>query len=102
MSRWTPPPLWGDPGVVRERLGKVVKNIVFDRERMRVPALSAAHYRANFERTAGPAIKVIEALSASDPARLSEFRREVEALAAEYFRDNVIRQDYLLTRATKL
>ena len=69
---------------------------------MPVPALSAAHYRANFERTAGPAIKVIEALSASDPARLSEFRREVEALAAEYFRDNVIRQDYLLTRATTL
>ena len=69
---------------------------------MPVPALSAAHYRANFERTAGPAIKVIEALSASDPARLSEFRREFEALAAEYFRDNVIRQDYLLTRATKL
>ena len=56
----------------------------------------------NFERTAGPAIKVIEALSASDPARLSEFRREFEALAAEYVRDNVIRQDYLLTRATKL
>jgi hypothetical protein len=45
---------------------------------------------------------VIEALSASDPARLSEFRREFEALAAEFFRDNIVRQDYLLTRAIKL
>jgi hypothetical protein len=41
-------------------------------------------------------------LSASDPVKLQEFRREAEALAAEYIEDNVLRQDYLLTRATKL
>ena len=97
-----PPPLWGDPNVVRERLGKAVRDIVFDRERMLVPALSAAHFRTNFEKTAGPVIKLVDALSASDPARLSEFRREFEALIAEYFRDNLVRQDYLLTRASKI
>lgn len=69
---------------------------------MLVPALSIPHYRTMFERTAGPVLKLVEQLTASDPARLSEFRREYEALAAEYFQDNLVRQDYLLTRATKI
>jgi hypothetical protein len=37
--RVAPPPLWGDPNVVRERLGTAVKDIVFDRDRMSVPTL---------------------------------------------------------------
>ena len=110
ISRYAPPPppgaappvLWGDPNVIRDRFGKAVKNIVFDRDRMLVPALSVHHYRTSFEKSAGPVIKLVETLSASDPARLSEFRREFEALATEYFSDNVVRQDYLMTRATKL
>jgi len=97
-----PPPLWGDPNVVTERLGSAVKDLVFDRDRMLIPALSEQHFRAVFERSAGPAIKLVEALSASEPARLSEFRKEFDALIAEYFRDNVVHQDYLLTRATKI
>lgn len=97
-----PPPLWGDPNVVRERLGKSVANIVFDRERMFFPALSVQHYRTTFEKTAGPMLKLVESLSAADPARLSQFRTEFEAIVAEYLRDNLVRQDYLLTRARKL
>ena len=54
-----------------------------------------------FERTAGPVIKMVESL-ASDPAKLAAFRTEMEALISEYFRDNTVRQDYLLTRATKI
>jgi len=97
-----PPPLWGDPNVVRERLGAAVKDVVFDRDRMLVPALSVAHYRTTFERTAGPVIRLVEMLEASDPARLADLRREFDTLAVAYFRDNVFRQDYLLTRATKV
>lgn len=97
-----PPPLWGDPNVVRERLGTAVKDIVFDRATMLVPALSPQHYRTMTERTAGPMIKLVELLTASDPARLAAFRREYEALVAEYLDDNLVRQDYLLTRATKI
>jgi hypothetical protein len=41
-------------------------------------------------------------LEASDPARLADLRREFDTLAVGYFRDNVFRQDYLLTRATKV
>ena len=97
-----PPPLWGDPNVVRERLGSAVKEIVFDRDRMAVPALSVAHHRTMFERTAGPVITLVQELAASKPARLADLRRDYEALVAEYWQDNLVRQDYLLTRATKI
>ena len=97
-----PPPLWGDPNVVRERLGTAVKDITFDRATMLIPALSLQHFRTMIERTAGPIIKLVESLTASDPARLATFRREYDALAADYLEDNVVRQDYLLTRATKI
>jgi SAM-dependent methyltransferase len=97
-----PPPLWGDPSIVRERLGTAVKNVVFDRARMLVPALSPAHNRALIEGTAGPILKLVESLSVADPARLAAFRREYEALAALYLEDNVVHQDYLMTRATKV
>jgi len=96
------PILWGDPNVVRERLGNRVKDVLFDSARMNVPVLSPQLHRTNLERTVGPMIKLVEALSASDPAKLEELRREAEALAAEYIEDNVLRQHYLLTRATKI
>jgi SAM-dependent methyltransferase len=97
----SPPSLWGDPNVIRDRLGAAVKDIVFDRAVMLVPALSLAHHRTFTERTAGPIVKLVEALTASDPGRLAAFRREYDALSAEYFEDNLIRQGYLITRATK-
>jgi SAM-dependent methyltransferase len=98
----SPPPQWGDVAVVRERLGAAVKDIVFDRGCMLVPALSLANYRDHIEHTAGPMLKLVESLSASDPARLAQFRRDYEALAAPYYADNIVRQDYLMTRAVKL
>jgi SAM-dependent methyltransferase len=97
----SPPVQWGDPHIVRERLGNAVKDIVFDRATMLVPALSPQHQRVLLERTAGPAIKVVESLAA-DPSKLAAFRREYEAIAAEYFEDNAVRQGYLMTRATKI
>jgi len=97
-----PPPLWGDPRIVTERLAGAVKDIVFDRRTMLVPALSLQHFRMNLEKTAGPLIKVVESLSATDPARLAAFRSEFEALISEYYSENTVRQDYLLTRATKI
>lgn len=37
-----------------------------------------------------------------DPAKAATLRREVEDLNAVYFADNHVRQDFLLTRATKV
>lgn len=98
----SPPPPWGDPNVVRDRLGKAVDGIVFDRGSMLVPALSLQHQRMLMERTAGPIIKLVESLSATDPGKLAELRREYEGILGEYYSDNIIRQDYLMTRATKI
>ena len=98
----SPPPQWGDPGIVRERLGAAVRDIVFDRDRLAAPALSLAHYRDLTERTAGPVLKLVEALAASDPARLATFRAAYDALTAQYFDRNSVRQDYLMTRAIKV
>ena len=49
-----PPPQWGDPQVVRQRLGDAVTDIVFDRAVMLFPALSPQHYRKGIEETLGP------------------------------------------------
>jgi hypothetical protein len=97
----SPPPQWGDENIVRERLGSAVKDIAFEYGMMRVPALSLPHFRAHTERTAGPLVRLVENLSASDPAKLAVFRREYDALAAEFFDENTVKQEYLMTRATK-
>ena len=97
-----PPSQWGDPTIVTERLGAAVTDLLFDRGTMSVPTLSPQHFRANLERTAGPLIKLVETLAANDPQKLAQFRREYETLVAEYYADNLVRQDYLLTRAKKV
>jgi SAM-dependent methyltransferase len=97
----SPPPQWGDQKIVRERLGGAVKDISFEYESMIVPTLSLPHYRATQERTVGPLIKLVEMLSASDPAKLAAFRNEYDAIAADYFGENTVKQEFLMTRATK-
>jgi SAM-dependent methyltransferase len=98
----SPPPQWGDPNIVRQRLGTAVKDILFDRATMLVPALSPQHHRMVTERTAGHLVKLVELLAATDPTKLDAFRREYDAVFSEYFEDNILRQDYLITRATKI
>jgi SAM-dependent methyltransferase len=97
-----PPTQWGDPNIVRQRLGPAVKDVLFDRATMRIPALSIAHQRLSAEKSGGSVVRLAAMLRESDPARLEQFRREYEALASEYFDDNLLRQDYLITRATKI
>jgi SAM-dependent methyltransferase len=96
-----PPVLWGDPSVVRARLGDAVTDLAFDRETMFSPALSPQHLREMTEQHAGPMRKVVEVLGQTNPERLAEFRKEFDALISEYLQDNTVRQGYLLTRATK-
>lgn len=98
----SPPIQWGDPSVVRQRLGSGVKDILFDRATMLVPTLSPSHHRTASEKTAGPMVRLVATLTASDPAKLEEFRRAYDVLAAEYFEDNLLRQDYLITCGTKI
>ena len=97
----SPPPLWGIPSVITERLGSAVRDIFFTRGILSFAALSPQHYRVFMEQTVGPVQKLVQAL-ASNPARLAELRSELEALGSRHLVDNTVRQDYLLTRATKV
>jgi len=50
----------------------------------------------------GPTQKLVRHLDATDPSKAADFRRETEQLAAQYFQDNRLRQDFLMTRAVKV
>ena len=65
---------------------------------MAVPSLSPQHSRLFQESKAGPFVRTVETLQ-KDPQQLFSWRQEVEALISEYLRDNVVRNEYLLTRA---
>jgi SAM-dependent methyltransferase len=93
-----PPGLWGDEAVIKQRLGAAFGDPTFERGLMSVPALSLAHYRTFMERSVGPLQKLVESL-AGDPEQLAAMRRECDALVEPYHAGNVVRQEYLLTRA---
>jgi ubiquinone/menaquinone biosynthesis C-methylase UbiE len=96
-----PPPQWGDPGTVRERLGAAVKDLVFDRAVLQNPTLSPQHLRTTMEQVTAPIVRVVKSLE-SDPPRLAQFRREFEEIAELYYEPHILRQDYLMTRAVKV
>jgi len=93
-----PPAQWGNPGIVAERLGARFGAPFFRREVMEFAALSVPHFREFMERSVGPMQKLVERL-AGEPQRLNAIRSDFEALVADYYTDNIVRQEYLLTRA---
>lgn len=95
------PTAWGDPKVVRERLGDGVRDLVFDRDVIFVPILSPQHSLRFAEMGPGPFAQAMQRLAKEAPEKLAAVRAEVEALVSLYFEDNRIRQDYLLSRAIK-
>ena len=95
------PALWGDPNIVRQRLGAAVSGLTFARATLTAPALSLAHFRVAQEKTIGPLGKIVASLE-SEPAKLSTFRADFEAMASEAYDDNAMRLPFLMTRATKV
>lgn len=110
MGKNSPPPppgvapavQWGNPQIIRDRLGEAVKAVVFARDAMVFQIPSVQHWRVFMETSFGPMKNLLKGLDASDPAKATALRRELEQLASEYFTDNTLRQDYILTRATKI
>lgn len=94
-----PPPLWGDPNTIRQRLGEAVTEIRFERGVMAFATLSFGHFVTLMEAT-GPLGRIAELL-AKEPQKLAAFRRELRELFDEHYTDNQVMQSYLLTRATK-
>jgi hypothetical protein len=89
---------WGNPAIVAERLGSRFEAPIFSRGVLQFPALSLSHFREFSERSLGPMQKLVEVF-ANDSDQLASLRAEFENMARPYFIGNVIRQDYLLTRA---
>lgn len=92
------PPQWGSPAIVTERLAAGFEPPFFGRGTMYFPALSLDHFREFMEHSIGPLQKLVDSL-AGDPQKLEAVRREFVALAQPYYVDNLVHQDYLLTRA---
>jgi SAM-dependent methyltransferase len=95
-----PPSLWGDPNIVRERLGGAVTDLKFARDTLMAPALSLQHFRSAQEAAIGPLTKLVASLQ-SDPEKLARLRAEFDTMAADIFEDNTIQMPFLMTRATK-
>jgi SAM-dependent methyltransferase len=93
-----PPPQWGVPAIVMERLAAGFEPPFFARGIMTYPALSPDHFRLFMETSIGPMQKLVDALR-SDPEKLAAIRAEFDALMRPYYKDNLVHQDYLLTRA---
>jgi SAM-dependent methyltransferase len=94
------PPAWGDPNVVRERLGDAVVDLAFERDAMMSSSLSPQHSRLLLETTLGPMVKLVAAL-ANDAPKLAKLRAELDALLEGIFVDNHLHQHFLMSRATK-
>ena len=96
-----PPPLWGDPNVVRERLGDRVSGLRFGRSAMYAPALSARHVQIGVESSFGPLKTLLAGLDQDQPERAAAIRAEIVLLVSENMEGNVLRQPYLMSCATK-
>ena len=99
-SDFSPPHLWGNVDIVIKRLQNTVDEIKFDRDKIISPGLSISHLLGMFEKGAGPLSKLVEKLS-SDPERLNLLRTEILNTISQYFENNSLRQDYLLTKGIK-
>jgi SAM-dependent methyltransferase len=94
------PALWGDPKIIRERLGSSVTNLSFERDTMAVASLSPQHTRIAQEKTIGPLAKLVASLR-TDPGTLEKLRREYEEMIAEVFEDNALHLHFIMARAVK-
>lgn len=95
-----PPVQWGDPNIVRARLGNFVSEIRFDRGIAVAPTLSPLHTLAFLEATFGPLTKLLAAMQ-SQPERVAGVRAEVLGIVSQVFAGNAMRQQFLMTRAVK-
>ncbi|MER5174857.1 MAG: methyltransferase domain-containing protein [Candidatus Nitrosocosmicus sp.] len=101
----TPPPSpmqWGIPEVIQKRLGGSsdnIKDIHFERGVIGIPILSPNHYWKMASTKMGPIINAIQTLK--EPQKVESLRNDILKAIGPYIHDNVLRLDYLITRAIK-
>lgn len=94
-----PPFLWGDPDVVRERLGDYIEVVDIQTGTLRYPAASPAHFWQSMKIDSGA---IALAVADLDEAALQAVDEDVAAALAEYFSeaDNAVALEYRLVTAT--
>jgi hypothetical protein len=78
-----------------------VKDLLTERGQMPTPTLSAGHYLAWQGAKIGPFIRLMGVLQ-KDPAKREAYIAEYTSLLNEYLVDNIVKHEYVLTRAIKV
>ena len=97
------PSQWGIPQIIEKHLLESsfkVKDIHFERGVINKPVLSPNHSWMTSITKGGPMIHTIQTIK--DPKKIEELRQEVLKTITPYIKDNVLRLDYLITKATKI
>jgi len=93
------PLLWGNPDIVRERLGNNAKELHFERGAVKIPVLSLNHYWKYMSTKFGPLIHAVQALR--DDNKIDSLKNDYIRTLSHYYADNILRLDYLVTVASK-
>jgi SAM-dependent methyltransferase len=97
------PSQWGIPQVIEKRLVESnfkVKDIHFERGVINKPVLSPNHSWMTSITKGGPMIYAIQMIN--DPKKIEALRQEVLKTITPYINNNVLRLDYLITRAIRV
>lgn len=94
-----PPFAWGDPDVVRTRLGDDVEDVAFETETATYPALSPEHFWREMAANSGAFVETVAAIDEEDRRAL---RQQMIETIAPHFDDeeNAVELTYLLTTGT--
>ncbi len=93
------PLLWGDPDIIRKRLGTNVKELHFERGFVNVPILSLNHYWKYMSTKFGPLIHAVQTVG--DNNKINSLKNDYIRTLSDYYTDNMLRLDYLVAVAVK-
>jgi hypothetical protein len=95
---------WGNPDIINrlvlDGINKgVIEDIHFEHWILKIPVLSPNHYWTRTSTKSGPVIQAIQAIK--EQSKIEALKKDVLEAIAPYYKDNVLRLDYLITMATK-
>lgn len=94
-----PPFLWGEPDVVRRRIGDSVEDLAFETGTIRFPALSPEHFWERTATTSGLFIELLDGVE--EPVRQRLRERMVDAIGSHFNRrQNAVELEYRLATAS--
>lgn len=97
------PMLWGNPEIIQSLLlgegNGAVGEIHFERGFVKIPVLSPNHYWKTISTKSGPVIQAIQTIK--DPSKIEALKKDVLEAISPYYKDNELKLDYLITKATK-